>query len=657
MHKDFLKIQQGFDGYYCKDDPGCKEGSTEFQTWVDDLGLDVEKSYGKSMEAFTWAKDMISILKEDEENVYYKILFAFPWESMNGNVYTEAEIEASIETILTNKKGSPSLNHWEDTRKAFQEGGVKYVGSGYEDGACEAILQVPKDFICPLCGEGAKKTLTSLIDEKKIVNVSLEASCGVIGPGGSCLELEFDPPTLLTANTLPGVPMARIFPLERIMSEALAPRTGGKRVSVKIRGLGEILPDGEGQCPDGYIMDGASGTCVENKDCPDGQHWNDIEGKCVADEEAPPQGTEVPLGTPAAPDNSKKPVEAMTEDEIKDKITALQKQIDDYYGGEPETDYATIEPVYAELTGYKDALAALIKQKALNPEDFKDYLAMPEPLVDLGSIDCPDGTIWDQALGRCINPNDPPEVVNQPINESDIDGTGLNLAVCPEGWVWDPDTGRCVMGPTPAPKTADAPLVTDPALAIDAGAPLKVNADLQLELSEAKLAVFKEKQKFNSAEEEILYLKKQNQELIKENLTVEATLNASKVESQRLQGLIDSRDKALIEKDKEVSRRDMTIERMTKDHEKALEDNTNRFEVTSNARNEYKTQLDELRTEWGELDETYRRQLEINLEQTKKLRLSTEKELELEGTISELRTTIKKAVRSAKIIVKMTPAE
>ena len=144
MHKDFTKIMNGFDDYYCKGDSGCQQGSSEFNQWVNDLGLDVEKSYGKSMEAFKWAKSMISIFNEDESSVYYKILFAFPWESMNGNVYTEEEIDNSVKTIVGK---SPSLNHWEETRKAFQEGGVIYVGAEYEDGACEEILKVPKDFI------------------------------------------------------------------------------------------------------------------------------------------------------------------------------------------------------------------------------------------------------------------------------------------------------------------------------------------------------------------------------------------------------------------------------------------------------------------------------------------------------------------------------
>ena len=150
---------------------------------------------------------------------------------MNYNVYTEEEIEASVKTILTNKGGSPSLNHWEDTRKEFQDGGVKYVGAEYEDGACEAILKVPNDFICPTCGKG--KTLNSLLENKEIVNVSLEASCELVGPDNSCIGLEFDPPTLLTKETLPGIPLARIFPLEKLMREAIGRKKEGKRITDK----------------------------------------------------------------------------------------------------------------------------------------------------------------------------------------------------------------------------------------------------------------------------------------------------------------------------------------------------------------------------------------------------------------------------------------
>ncbi|GAF99970.1 unnamed protein product, partial [marine sediment metagenome] len=263
--------------------------------------------------------------------------------------------------ILTNKGGSPSLNHWEDTRKALQEGGVKYVGAEYEDGAGEAILQVPNDFICPMCGLEEGKTLNYLIDNKLIVNVSLEASCELVGPGNTCIGMEFDPPTLLTSTTLPGIPLARIFPLEKVMSEALAHKSrGGKRLKVEITGLKEqdILPDANDQCPEGMVLNSATGLCEQGTDCPEGQHWDAAVGGCVADEKGPPEATAVPVGTQAAPDTSGDPsiAEAMTEDEIKQKIIDIQRQIDDSYGYvEPSsTDYAAMEPLYAELQAYKD---------------------------------------------------------------------------------------------------------------------------------------------------------------------------------------------------------------------------------------------------------------------------------------------------------------
>jgi len=553
MHKDFNKIQNEFIKYYCKSTSPCEQGTMEFNAWVKDLGLNTSKPYGKSLEAYKWAKDMISKYKEDEKNAYYKVLFAFPIESMNGNVYTEKEIKASVKTVIGK---SPSINHWEDTRQEFIEGGVKYVGAEYEDGACEAILQVPKNFICPLCDKG--KPLTSWIDEKKIVNVSLEATCMKVGPKGECIGLEFDAPTLLTSDTLPGIPMARIFPLERIFAEALVVQKGGKKMKQKVRveGLGETLPDGNGQCPPGMIFNSNTGQCEQSTDCPEGQHWSDAEGKCVADEKAPPEGTKVPLGTEAEPDNSTAPIE--------------------------ET--------------------------------------------------CPDGQVWDPEQGVCV-----PEAAEEE---------------CPDGEHWDPDTGTCV--PDVAEKKNKAK-----------------NAELQLQVSDLALKKLQAEQNFKSAGEQLAFLQTELQRIIVEKINLEAEVEAGKKNDSRLEAIIDKRDKTLLEKEKEhtesersynkqlnekdkvISQKDTLIEKMSESHKEALKQGEDRLEVTSTARENYKAQLESLRASYEDVDKKYNEQLDINLNQTKKLTEANETLITLTEEKAELEAKIKKVQRLGKVIVQI----
>ncbi len=173
--------------------------------------------YGQARESFRWAQDMIEFLREDSDNKYYKILVGFPIESMNRNVYSERDL---IAAALTLKGKHPSLNHkdefWfspENPRNRW--GNIDIMGGKFEEGAAEAIIKVPKTMICPVCN-GRK--MTELIDSKKIVNVSLEGDCegGYCERTGKCRGFYFtDPPfTLLTTDVLPGIPLARIKPLE-----------------------------------------------------------------------------------------------------------------------------------------------------------------------------------------------------------------------------------------------------------------------------------------------------------------------------------------------------------------------------------------------------------------------------------------------------------
>lgn len=222
-HIDFQRIYDEFQNYY----KIRGKGDSEYYAWLKALSLDEQNEYGHAYESFRWAKDMLSFLKEDADNKYYSILLGFPIKSMNGNVYKERDLIVAA-LSLTGKH--PSLNHkdafWFSPDNERNEWGTLTVkGAKYEDGAIEAILQVPKDAICPIC-DGAK--MTELIDNRRIVNVSLEGLCqGGVCDDGSCEGFTFtDPPfTLLTSDILPGIPLARIKPLESIMVEALQAKT------------------------------------------------------------------------------------------------------------------------------------------------------------------------------------------------------------------------------------------------------------------------------------------------------------------------------------------------------------------------------------------------------------------------------------------------
>jgi hypothetical protein len=109
--------------------------------------------------------------------------------------------------------------------------------------------------------------MTELIDKKHIVNVSLE------GTNSKAFEFTDPPFTLLTSDVLPGIPLARIKPLEQIMVEALQSSAGKKKMKIEAKikedGLNDAppptsttRPDQHMQCPDGMMYSAAKGGCV-----------------------------------------------------------------------------------------------------------------------------------------------------------------------------------------------------------------------------------------------------------------------------------------------------------------------------------------------------------------------------------------------------------
>ena len=221
-HSDFQRIYDEFCSYY-RDKP---KGENEYYSWIHALGVDESKPYGSARESFKWAKSMLNFLKEDADSKYYGVIVGLPWRSMNGNVYKERDL---IAAALSLKGKHPSLNHkdefWFNEQNRY--GTITVEDAKYEEGAIEAVLKVPKNAVCPICN-GAK--MTDLIDKQHIVNVSLE------GNNQGAFEFTDPPFTLLTSDVLPGIPLARIKPLEQIVEEYVAgTKIPGNKNKMKIQ--------------------------------------------------------------------------------------------------------------------------------------------------------------------------------------------------------------------------------------------------------------------------------------------------------------------------------------------------------------------------------------------------------------------------------------
>jgi hypothetical protein len=206
-HPDFEKIHSAFLSHYSKDP---KLGESRYANWVKFSDLDETQSYylqgaarAGTKQSFEWANFLLQFVKEDKEAFYYKVEALFPVESMNdGPPFTRDEVLQSARTLT----GKPSnLNHTSQDLK-----GVEVVAAQFEDDCVECLVRVLKS--SPLIG---------MIDRKEIVNVSIEGewSHGVPGQGLVLTGLGW----LTKSSTLPGIPLTRIMPVERIVESFFVP--------------------------------------------------------------------------------------------------------------------------------------------------------------------------------------------------------------------------------------------------------------------------------------------------------------------------------------------------------------------------------------------------------------------------------------------------
>ena len=214
-HPDFEKIYRQFMKRYCgSPDNECEKGRQIYYAWLNAHGLDDTKPYRKPQEseAFKWASSILRFAKEDKENKYYKVEALFPVSSMNRNVYTEDELIRGARTLI----GKPvNMNHESPPLE-----GVEIVDAEFEDGAVEVLLKVSRD------AEFEGKKIVDMIDNGEILHVSIEGACRSRRPmvlddevGFGCEGLVLTGLALLQKDVLPGVPLTRIEPVEKIVSD------------------------------------------------------------------------------------------------------------------------------------------------------------------------------------------------------------------------------------------------------------------------------------------------------------------------------------------------------------------------------------------------------------------------------------------------------
>ncbi len=202
-HSDFEKIYATFMQHFSKDS---KLGEERYLQWLKDSCLDETRGYyeqgaerAQSRQSFAWADFLLHFVKEDKDAKYYEVEALFPVESMNKDSppFTRDEVLQAARTLT----GKPSdLNH--DHSQMLE--GVEVVAAQFEDDCVECLVRVPKT-----------SALNGMIERKEIVSVSIEGewSHGLPGQGLVLTGLGW----LTKKTSLPGIPLTRIVPVERIV--------------------------------------------------------------------------------------------------------------------------------------------------------------------------------------------------------------------------------------------------------------------------------------------------------------------------------------------------------------------------------------------------------------------------------------------------------
>lgn len=308
LHPDFVKIRDQFIAHL-KDS---KKGIVRYAQWVRELGLDATKPYGATApkEAFAWVDKHVefNLWKEDKDARYWKVEAAFPLESMNLNVYTTEELQSAARSLIGKAE---NINHEYDLPMGRdRRDTVDAVGAEFEDDIVEAVLRVGRE---AKCHKGF--LINDLIEQRKIIHVSLEAQCQYgTGAKGECAGMYFSGLALLTKETLPGIPLTRMMPLESIMREAFKAKTTEK----KGREIVAKTTIKEAETP-------PLTQPYDQTTCPQGQHFVDGKG-CVPDATIVPTTPQTTSGTTPAPQEPAKAISGESAIAIDDKVGRLQAE-------------------------------------------------------------------------------------------------------------------------------------------------------------------------------------------------------------------------------------------------------------------------------------------------------------------------------------------
>jgi len=385
-HSDFDKIYMQF-MTHIKDE---EEAKRRYVDWIQALSLDETRPYGQSMrEQFRWIKRHadLQFWKEDANAKYWRFEAGFPLESMNHNVYTTEELRLAARSLI----GKPvNINH------KFTLRGVEIIAAEFEDDIVEGVLRIPKGLRCPVCDKD--KTLNELVEQKGIVNNSLEAGCSYgTGPHGECEGMYFTGLSLLMKNVLPGIPLTRMLPLEQIMVEALrVDETKGKQNRRK-RKVTRIKMEVLEQEPEKDEH-----GCIIGKQKWDGE-------KCVA----------ISPEEQARSDAERAKAHFNISDEDWNKLSDEEKQA--YIDKLPERGSAE-QVATVDITPDTGPGQRQLKPKSVQPDEHGQ---------------CPEGYILSTALGNCI------------LDES-----------CPEGQHFDQDEQKCMPDIVPKPETPETAVGT-----------------------------------------------------------------------------------------------------------------------------------------------------------------------------------------------------
>ena len=201
-HPDFQKIYNAFMWRYCQDHKECDTGKGYYYGWLKNMGLDDTKPYQSPQEKFSWTEPYIRYLKEDEFAKYFKVEALFPLSSMNDNVYTGDELLQATRTLI----GKPV--NWDHTTELAKD--VSIYDAQYEGDCAECLLKVLKG------SDDLQR-----IEKGGVVHVSIECQClrgsEWTPEGSTCNGLVFTGLALLSKEMLPGMPLTRIMPVEKLV--------------------------------------------------------------------------------------------------------------------------------------------------------------------------------------------------------------------------------------------------------------------------------------------------------------------------------------------------------------------------------------------------------------------------------------------------------